>query len=230
MNKILPVLLNNMCNRGYADHLPFIVGRFQLMLIIFTFILLNIYSENLASETVGINNYKLRSGDNIQISVYGENELSIEKTISDTGVITYPLLGEIKISGLTISQVKELITEGLKPDFLINPSVLVTVEPSALVSIEQSAQVSVEPSAQVQVKQYRSYFIGGEVKKPGKYPYKSGLNVSEAVVQAGGFTERASRGSIYVIRATDKSEKKIKVSLNDPVYNGDKLNIDESFF
>ncbi|MCP4414542.1 MAG: hypothetical protein GY808_18460, partial [Gammaproteobacteria bacterium] len=119
------------------------------MFIIFTFILLNTYSENLANEIVEINNYKLRSGDKIQISVYGEDNLFIEKTLNDTGVITYPLLGEIKILGLTINQVKELITEGLKPDYLINPSVLVSAEPSAQMSAEPSAQMSAEPSVQM---------------------------------------------------------------------------------
>ncbi|PCJ49814.1 MAG: capsular biosynthesis protein [Gammaproteobacteria bacterium] len=150
--------------------------------------------------------YKLGSGDRIEISVFDEAELSIVTLLGDTGIINYPFLGELKLTGITVKQVAEKITKGLKGPYLVNPSV------------------------QVSVVEYRPFFIDGEVNDPGGYPYQPGLNISKAVALAGGFTERASKTSIYITRASDKKVKKIKVSLNDPIYPGDILDIEESFF
>ncbi|MCP4414681.1 MAG: polysaccharide export protein [Gammaproteobacteria bacterium] len=150
--------------------------------------------------------YRLGSGDRIEISVFDETELSLVSLLSDTGIINYPFLGELKLTGLTVKEVEVTITNGLKGPYLVNPSV------------------------QVSVVEYRPFFIDGQINNSGAYPYQPGLNVSKAVALAGGFTERASKTKIYVIRASDKSQKKIKVSLNDPIYPGDIVNIEESFF
>jgi len=158
------------------------------------------------TEIQVMSKYQLGIGDRVEISVFDETELSLVTLLGDTGIINYPFLGELKLTGLTVKQVETLITEGLKGPYLVNPSV------------------------QVSVVEYRSFFIDGEINGPGGYPYQPGLNVSKAVALAGGFTERASKTSIYVIRANDKSQKKIKISLNDPVYPGDIIDITESFF
>jgi len=176
-----------------------------------------LYSTAIAAEGGQTNNvmdteiqvmskYQLGSGDRVEISVFDETELSLVTLLGDTGIINYPFLGEIKLTGLTVKQVETLITNGLKGPYLVNPSV------------------------QVSVVEYRPFFIDGEINGPGGYPYQPGLNVSKAVALAGGFTERASKTSIYVIRANDKNQRKIKISLNDPIYPGDIINIKESFF
>jgi len=56
------------------------------------------------------------------------------------------------------------------------------------------------------------------------------LNVSKAITLAGGFTERASKTSIYVIRATDNNKQKTKINLKSSIFPGDELIIEESFF
>ncbi len=158
------------------------------------------------TEIQEMSKYRLGSGDRIEISVFDETELSLVSLLSDTGIINYPFLGELKLTGLTVKEVEVTITNGLKGPYLVNPSV------------------------QVSVVEYRPFFIDGQINNSGAYPYQPGLNVSKAVALAGGFTERASKTKIYVIRASDKSQKKIKVSLNDPIYPGDIVNIEESFF
>ena len=164
------------------------------------------FSPSLATENVSMSNYRLGSGDTIQIIVFDEEDMSLTILLGDTGAIKYPYLGEIKVSGLTTQEVEQLITKGLKPEVLINPSV------------------------QVSVTLYRPFFISGEINNPGDYPYQPGLTVSRALAIAGGTTERASESGITVVRATDIEQESIKVKLTDAVYPGDILNIDESFF
>ena len=174
----------------------FILGFFTVLLSSAFF------SPYLADENISMSNYRLGSGDTIQIIVFDEDDLSQTILLGDTGVIKYPYLGEIKVTGLTTQEVEGLITKGLKPQVLINPSV------------------------QVSVTIYRPFFISGEINNPGDYPYQPGLTVSRALAIAGGTTERASKSGITVVRATDIKQQSIKVKLTDVVYPGDILNID----
>ncbi len=163
-------------------------------------------SNFIGTEIQVMSKYQLGSGDKIEISVFDETELSLVTLLGDTGIINYPFLGELKLTGLTVKKVESIITKGLKGPYLVNPSV------------------------QVSVVEYRPFFIDGEVSNPGGYPYQPGLNVSKAVALAGGYTERASKTSIFVIRANDKSHKKVKMNQNSQIYPGDILEIEESFF
>ncbi|RMD69472.1 MAG: polysaccharide export protein [Gammaproteobacteria bacterium] len=149
--------------------------------------------------------YRLATGDTIHIHVFGEKDLSVDATVNERGVISYPLLGELKVAGMTVQEVEDLITRRLKDGYLVNPRVNVTV------------------------KEYRPFFITGAVNSPGSYPYRPGLTLRQAVTLAGGFTERASKGRIYVIHegGPDKPER---MHLNDPVRPGDTITVKESFF
>lgn len=150
--------------------------------------------------------YKLGAGDTISILVYGEDELSMETLLSDSGRINYPFLGQIMVKGLTIEQLKDRIQKGLKGDYLIDPSVHVSIV------------------------EYRPFFINGEVKQPGGYAFQPGLTVNKAVALAGGFTSRASKSSIFVT-STDTPDKKPKqVKLDASIMPGDIITIEQSFF
>lgn len=68
--------------------------------------------------------YKLGAGDKIQISVYGEENLSIEELhINNSGKFDYPYLGQLTVINKTPEQLKSEITKGLKGDYLISPKV-----------------------------------------------------------------------------------------------------------
>ncbi|WP_406828063.1 polysaccharide biosynthesis/export family protein [Microbulbifer sp. ARAS458-1] len=155
-------------------------------------------------KTVG--DYQLGSGDKIQISVYGEEDLTLETTLSDSGVINYPFLGELKVVGLTVSSLEAVIVNGLKPDYLINPNV------------------------HVSILEYRPFFINGEVEKPGGYPFQPGLTISKAAALAQGFTERASYNKIFIIRGDDASQSREKAELNTLLRPGDIVTVEQSFF
>jgi len=152
------------------------------------------------------NDYRLGSGDKILISVYGEADLTIETQLSDSGMVNYPFLGELKVTGLTVAQLEARIVKGLKGDYLVNPNV------------------------HVSILEYRPFFIHGEVEKPGGYPFQPGLTVSKAAALAEGFTERASQSKIFVVRGDDLNQTPEKVNLNTLLRPGDVVTVEQSFF
>ena len=159
------------------------------------------------AQSDAISNYRLGSGDVISVQVLGEEDLRREKIrLSDAATISYPILGEIKLFGKTVAELETFIRDGLTGRYLVNPQVTVTI-------IE-----------------YRSFFINGQVEKPGGYAYIPGLTVRKAVSLAGGFKERASKEKIFVIRDNDRSQKSTRVSQDEPVHPGDIITVEESFF
>jgi len=150
--------------------------------------------------------YKLGAGDKIQISVYGEDDLSIKELyINNSGSFDYPYLGQLKAIGKTPEQLKQEIYSGLKGDYLISPKVRVSVVG------------------------FRSIYVNGEVKKPGGYEYQPGLTVDKAIALAGGFTDRAARNKVFVSKAGEDDTKN-KAKLSSSVLPGDIIVIEQSFF
>jgi polysaccharide export outer membrane protein len=152
--------------------------------------------------------YTMGAGDLVSISIYHEADLSLDVRIGPSGQISYPLLGDIIVSGLSPKELETKLTQGLKGPYLIDPSVTVFI-------IE-----------------YRPFYVTGEVKKPGSYAFHPGLTVDKAISISGGFTERASKGSIFVEHdeRDDSTEKKQSVELNDVIQPGDVITVEQSFF
>lgn len=153
-----------------------------------------------------LSGYRLGAGDILNISVYGEDDMSRDKLrISDTGIISFPF-GDLPVRGMTVGELEVKIADGLRGAFLVNPRVSVTIV------------------------EYRPFFIYGQVERPGSYPYLHGLNVRKAVSIAGGFRERASPSKIFVVREGDAANASSKVDLNSSVWPGDTITVEESFF
>lgn len=151
--------------------------------------------------------YTLGSGDLVRITVFGQNDLNVETRLSNVGVIRYPFLGDITLVGKTVNQVEQLIDQGLRGDYLVNPSVSVTVL------------------------EYRPFFIDGEVKRPGGYPYQPGLSVDKAAALAGGYTERAAtKGEMIVRRNVQGEEITLSLGANDTIMPGDSITVQARFF
>ena len=162
-----------------------------------------------ALELEGASSYTLNTGDHVQVTVFEEPDLSISAVLDDTGAISYPLLGELQVRGLTARQLETTITEGLRGRFLINPRV------------------------NVSIKEYRPFFVRGEVASPGSFPFKPGLTVEKAVSMAGGFTSRASKSKFYITSddspgGTDKAP--VSATLSTRIRPGDVIQIEQSFF
>ncbi|WP_415893556.1 polysaccharide biosynthesis/export family protein [Neptuniibacter sp. PT8_73] len=153
-----------------------------------------------------LSDYPLGAGDLLNITVFGEDDLSLEVRLSDAGTISYPFLGEINTNGLSTGELSEVIRSQLADGYLVNPSVNVAV-------IE-----------------YRQFFIYGQVEDPGAYPYQPGLTLQKAVALAGGFTERASSDKFFVVTEEQADKEPIKIDINHPVSPGDTVTIEESFF
>lgn len=151
--------------------------------------------------------YTLGSGDMVRITVFGQSDLTVETRLSNVGVIRYPFLGDITLVGRTVNQVEQLIDSGLRGDYLVNPSVSVTVL------------------------EYRPFFIDGEVKRPGGYPYQPGLSVDKAAALAGGYTERASTKGLMIVRRNVKGEElTLELGANDIIMPGDSITVQARFF
>ncbi|SEA13904.1 polysaccharide biosynthesis/export family protein [Microbulbifer marinus] len=160
----------------------------------------------LAQDDATSESYKLGAGDKINIRVYGEADLTVETTLSESGVINYPFLGEINAKNLTTGQLESMITDGLKGDYLIRPVVRVSIN------------------------EYRPFFIDGEVKVPGGYPYQPGLTIGKAAALAQGFTERASKEKIFITRTRGGAELKFKADISTELLPGDIVTVEQRFF
>lgn len=156
-------------------------------------------------STSSANEYRLGVGDKIRIQVHGEPDLTMELTLSEAGVINYPFLGDIPVVGRSVSELQRAIDRGLRGDYLINPDVRVVVVT------------------------YRNFYINGEVRLPGGYPYVPGLTVRQAATLAGGFTERASMRGISVYREAD-TRTKLPATLDTPVSPGDTVVVEQGLF
>jgi polysaccharide export outer membrane protein len=116
-----------------------------------------------------------------------------------------PLIGEVGAKGMTLRQLESAIIKKLKPDYLKNP------------------QVSAE------VVNYRPFYIIGEVKKPGTYPYVNGMRIVNAIAIAGGFTYRARENEMRLTRSKGDG-KPINVRPDTRVLPGDVIEVLERYF
>lgn len=150
--------------------------------------------------------YVLGAGDRVSVTVFRHEDLSGEFEVDHSGAVGLPLIGQIQAAGRTAPQVEAAIIAKLKPDYLKNPRV------------------------SVQVLSYRPFYIIGEVRAPGSYPYVSGLTVLQAVALAGGFTYRAREDKLSIQRAGDPTGAKRPVQGADAVLPGDVIEVRERYF
>lgn len=164
-------------------------------------------TSSYAQAAEGNSQYKLASGDVIRINVFGELDLSFEELrLTDAGTFSYPFIGEVKAKGKTAAEIEQIIVDKLQGDYLVDPRVSVSVLT------------------------YREFFISGEVKTPGGYPFQPGLTLRRAVALAGGLTERASQNRITIIRDQDENRTAVAATLDTLVMPGDTITIDQGFF
>jgi polysaccharide export outer membrane protein len=153
-----------------------------------------------ASAEAARDDYVLGPGDAIRIQVFQNPDLTVEARVSETGVISYPLLGAIRVGGLSPTNVEKLISQRLRDGkFLQNPQVTVNV------TTFRSQQVSVL----------------GNVARPGRYPLETtGMRLSEVLSMAGGV---AATGADDVVLVTTQGGKPIRleVDLVDMFASGD---------
>lgn len=150
--------------------------------------------------------YSLGPNDRVRVKVYGEQDITGEYEIDTNGYVSIPLAGRIRAAGRTPRQLERAI------------------------STELARGIIRDPRVNVEVAAYRPFYILGEVKKAGEYPYKNGLTVLDAVASAGGFTYRANENRVYLRRAGSTVEEVYALDAPVPVRPGDNIRIPERYF
>ncbi|PAJ76364.1 hypothetical protein CJF42_00230 [Pseudoalteromonas sp. NBT06-2] len=148
--------------------------------------------------------YEFGPGDSLSISVYQENDLAYSGQISQQGIVDFPLLGSVNLSGLTQKEAKSHLEKRLKDGYLVSPSV------------------------SIQVSSYRPFFIYGEVRNPGSYKYQPDITLEQVIALSGGLKDRASRKKWTIQRGIDKATFLAKYSTI--ILPGDVIKIEKSFF
>lgn len=150
--------------------------------------------------------YLLDTGDRLRVFVYGQPNLSRAYTVDHDGLITVPLIGEVTARGRTTRNVEETIRRRLGAEFVRDPQVT------------------------VDILQNRPFFIYGEVKAAGQYPFVSGMTVETAIAIAGGYSERASTRSFRITRRAHGFADQIEAPGDTPLQPGDIVYVNERFF
>ena len=138
--------------------------------------------------------YEVGPGDVIEVSVYGNDDLSRIPTVSTSGAISLPLIGEVQVAGLTIAEVQRKITNLLEKDYLVKPQV------------------------EVKVREYQSQYVSivGEVNSPGRKPIRGRMRLIDALIEAGSF-KATSSGQVMITRTEGQfagGEKSITVRIS----------------
>jgi polysaccharide export outer membrane protein len=150
--------------------------------------------------------YRLDSGDDLRVIVFGQTDLSNTYTVDKAGSISMPLIGFVAARGRTTSEIEQDIAAKLRAGFLRSPDV------------------------SVEVARYRPFFAMGEVNAAGQYSYVAGMTVQQAVAAAGGFTPRADRYSVKVTRSFNGQVETARLLMTDPVMPGDTIYVRERYF
>ena len=150
------------------------------------------------NATAPVPDYRLGVGDVLHILVYQNPDLTLDARLSDSGYISFPLLGALKVGGLTVAETESLIANGLKKgEYVKNPQVTVV-----LMQVRGS-QVSVL----------------GQVNRPGRYPLEQAqTRLSDVLAQAGGIV--AATGSDIVTVVGTRNGKPLRLEVDLPrVFN-----------
>ncbi len=157
-------------------------------------------------DTIAPYVHVIKKGNVLNITVFGEDDISGSYTVDNRGMITFPMVEDIVAVDMTAEELRENLTAALAEDYLINPSL--RIEVAGLAPI----------------------YVLGEVNKPGSYQYSDSINVLKAVALAGGFTYRAYKKRFDILRAGDDGSKAIRAHAQSVLYPGDTLVVKERFF
>lgn len=248
----------------------------------------------LVSATGFSGDYIVGEGDVLMISVYENDDLSTVARVTYEGTIAVPLLGQVVVKDLTVSDVSKKIQALYADGYIVNPQVNVFIkehrsrkavilgevgEPgiynlqqrtSLLELISQAGgltkyagtmatikrsngdpdentievdfkklvekgknefNIQIKDGDSVYIPKQKVFYVAGEVKKPDAYSYDEKPTIIKAVTMAGGFTAKASRTGVKIIRKEGGKEKVLEdVMMDEVVLPDDVIVVPESFF
>jgi len=166
--------------------------------------------EPAAPKSAAIDSYMIGASDVIMVTVFKEPALSGSLLVRPDGMISMPLLGDVKASGKSPVQLADDITVKLKK-FVQDPNVTVVLSQS----------------------NSKIVYLMGEVNKPGPVGLTPGMTLLQAIATGGGLSSYANSKKIYILRNTGGKQEKIPVrykqalkgdgSLNLTLYPGDTI-------
>lgn len=147
--------------------------------------------------------YRLGAGDRVRVLLYGEEDLSGTFGVDGEGRLALPLVGSVRVDGLTLEEAEKVIGGRFAEGYVNDPRVA------------------------VEVLDHRPFYILGEVRNPGAYPWAEHLTVLAAVAKAGGFTYRANERTAEVSRDGGPPERLDVFELVQP---GDVIRVRQRLF
>jgi polysaccharide export outer membrane protein len=240
--------------------------------------------------------YIIGARDVLQITVWGQADLSKDYPVDQDGFVPFPLVGRVQAGGLTTKQFAARLTEVLEKDYLVNPQVIVSVKeylskkvqvlgeadkpglfyltgPTTLLEIlskagglsktagkqlilvrhqrvspgaaasgnailrlsldklqsgDSSDNIRLQDEDTIFIPRAHAFFVLGEVKSAGTFPLEKETTVLEAITVAGGFNDRAAPSGVKVIRRTaDGQQETLSVNLAGPGAGGGTVKVQE---
>ena len=157
------------------------------------FVALGAQAQPAAASSSAAAEYRLGAGDVVRVVVYQNPDLTLETRVSETGVISYPLLGSVRIGGLAVSAAEKLIADGLKSgSFVKSPQVTLIL---------------------LQVKGNQASVLG-QVNRPGRYPIETtDMRMTDLLANAGGV---AGTGADIVVLSGTRAGKPYRLEIDLP--------------
>jgi len=156
----------------------------------------------LAASAQDGGNYKLTPNDLLDFRVFEEPELDAVVRVNGDGQAIFPLIGAVKVGGVSIAEATESIKARYRDGYLVNPQVSLTIRAYAK----------------------RLFTVLGEVQKPGSYEMQGTdeITLLQAIGMAGGYTKIANAGNITVKRRAGGGEEVIKLNAKRMARGDDK--------
>ncbi|MCP4933128.1 MAG: polysaccharide export protein [bacterium] len=150
--------------------------------------------------------YQLDTGDVVRIDVFEQTNLSRLYRVNGAGFVAIPLVGSVQARGLTTRALEQEVAAKLRRSYLRDPKVT------------------------VEISTHRPFFILGEIRNSGQYPYVLGMTIETAVAIAGGYSPRANQRKAQVIRRIGGKLVRTYVPNNYQIRPGDTLKVIERLF
>jgi polysaccharide export outer membrane protein len=152
--------------------------------------------------------YRLGPDDQVKVTVFNDPRLTGEFRITDAGMLALPLVGSVRATGRTTTEVEREVER-----------------------VMTQRQLFRDPSVAIQVMEYRPVFVLGQVERGGRYPYQPGMTALSAVAVAGGFNYRALRDYVSVTRVgEDGRPQEFRASRQALLMPGDVVTVYERRF
>lgn len=145
------------------------------------------------APTPSVSSYRINSGDELEVYVWGEERLQRQMKVLPDGTIAFPLVGQLRVAGQLPQDVERMVSERLRPQYRGEV-------PVVTVTVRQAAGMR--------------FSVIGKVRSPGVYDTSRYINILEAIGQAGGPAEFANMDGISVIRDEGGTLKSYSIKLS----------------